>query len=268
MSEPSEIEPGRVLFAHALEQRLLDGLAVGPGDEVLELASGIGAMCLRLAERVRSGGSTICSDLRPDRVAATKRRVTEAGAQHIDVRMLDMACLDLPDASVDGVLCRWGFMFPVPPADAFAEALRVLRPGRRLALAVWADPRRNPWITLVDDALVGAALAVPADRTAPGRMFSLADPTRLRALLVGAGFEAVAVEGVPLAWGYADFDAYWEEEAVIPGPFEDYLRDLPPTDLSAVRHHLQSSIERFSLPDGGYRIPGLTLVATGLRPTG
>ena len=57
--------------------------------------------------------------------------------------------LTLPDASVDGVLCRFGLML-VPDMEAMARRdARVLRPGRPASLAVWASPQRNPWMTAV-----------------------------------------------------------------------------------------------------------------------
>ncbi len=261
---PTEVEPGRSLYAADLVHWLLNRVDVRPGETALELASGFGALGLRLAERVRPGGRTICSDIRPERVDAIRRRVEEAGAEDIDVRVLDMLRLELSDASVDGVVCRWGFMFPLPPAQAFAEAHRVLRPGRRLVLAAWADPSRNPWISLVDDALRGEGHTLPADRRSPGRMFSLADPARLRTLMTGAGFEGVVVDEVPLEWEYASFDTYWAEEA-LPGPFEDYLRALPPAASGAIRERLRASLEPWTLPAGGYRIAGVTLVAAGRR---
>ncbi len=260
---PSEIEVGRRLYGQALERWLLEGLDVVAGDTVLELASGYGALCLRLAELVRPGGRVICSDLSPDRVVAIRRRLS--GAEGIDVRILDMLALDVPDASVDGVLCRWGLMFPLPTEQALAEAARVLRPGRRLVLAVWAEPDRNPWITLVDDALLATGQPIPADRRWPGRMFSLANPRRLRTMMVRVGFADSVVDEVPLVWEYDDFEAYWDEEALIPGPFEEYIRGLPPTGLSVLRARLRSSMARYRVPDGGYALPGVTLVAKGRR---
>lgn len=260
---PSEIEVGRRLYGQALERWLLDGLGVEPGDKVLELASGLGATCSRLGELVRPGGHAICSDLQLDRVAAIRRRV--AGAEGIEVRVLDMLALDLPDASVDGVLCRWGLMFPLPTEQAFAEAARVLRPRRRLVLAVWAEPDRNPWITLVDEALLATGHPLPADRRWPGRMFSLANPRRLRTLMAGAGFDDIVVDEVPLVWEYDDFEAYWDEEVLVAGPYETYIRGLRPGGLSLLRARLRSSLEPYRMPDDGYGLPGVTLVARGRR---
>ncbi len=46
------------------------------------------------------------------------------------------------------MLCRWGYMLMADPAAALAETRRVLRPGGRLALAVWDSIERNPWASL------------------------------------------------------------------------------------------------------------------------
>ena len=56
--------------------------------------------------------------------------------------------MELERDSVDGVLCRWGYMLMIDPAKAFAETRRVLRPGGRLAFSVWAERERNPALSL------------------------------------------------------------------------------------------------------------------------
>lgn len=264
---PSEVEPLRRLYGHALDGWLVDHLAVTVGEIVLELASGLGAMCVRLAEVVGPGGRAICSDVRPERVEATRRSVPSAASVTVDARVLDMLGLELPDESVDGILCRWGFMYALPTELAFREARRVLRPGRALSLAVWAEPARNPWIASVDDALVASGHVPPSDRCAPGAMFSLADPERLHGSLEAVGFEEVVVDEVAIAWGYDDLDAYWAEEVLVAGPYEDYILALDPAGRTGLRERLRSTLEPYETADG-YRIPGVTLVATARRPTG
>src|ERR671936_1371604 len=51
-------------------------------------------------------------------------------------------------------------MFALDPARAVAEIRRILRPGGRLALAVWGPRARNPWLGVVFDA-VSAQLGAP-----------------------------------------------------------------------------------------------------------
>lgn len=266
-TEPSEVEPLRSLFASDLERLLLDGVDVHPGDTVLELASGMGALCVRLANRVRPGGRTICSDIRPERVAAVQELVAGTAARDIDVRQLDMLRLQLPDASVDGILCRWGLMYAVPEAEALREAIRVLRPGRRLVVAVWAEAAVNPWISLIDAAILDAGLEVPDDRQATGRMFSLGRPGTLDRLISDAGFDSVKVVEVPLSWAYASFEAFWDEEGLIAGPFEQFFGALERVQLRDVQDRLRAALAAHTAKGGGYRIPGVTLVASGRRPS-
>ena len=54
---------------------------------------------------------------------------------------MDAEKMDLEDDSVDGVICRWGYMLMADPAAALAETRRVLRDGGRLAFSVWAERR-------------------------------------------------------------------------------------------------------------------------------
>ena len=201
------------------------------------------------------------SDLRSERVEAARQRVHEAGLGDVDVRVLDMLRLDLADEHVDAIVCRWGFMLPVPPEQAFAEAYRYLV-GGELRLAVWAEPERNPWISLVDDALRATGRVTRPIAGSQARMFSLADPVRLRALMAEAGFDPIVVDETALRWGYDDFDAYWDEEALVcqPGPYEDFLRSLTTTDAEAVRGRLRTSLEPWRSGRLGYLIPGVTLI--------
>src|SRR6267378_3461589 len=68
-------------------------------------------------------------------------------------RELELQWIDLETATVDAVLCRWGLMFAPDPGASLQEIRRVLRPGGRVALAVWAEPERNPWATIPTRAL-------------------------------------------------------------------------------------------------------------------
>ena len=117
-------------------QALLTALAPGQGDVILELAGGTGELAAVLAPRV---AQVIYTDFSPAMVDAARRR----GIPGVEHRVLDMQAIDLPDASVDGVICRYGYMLVPDPALALRETRRVLRPGGRVALATWAPARRT-----------------------------------------------------------------------------------------------------------------------------
>ena len=93
--------------------------------------------------------------------------------------MLNAEWIDLPVASVDAVLCRWGYMLMADPAAALRETRRVLRPGGRVALAVWDAIEHNPWALLPAQELIERGLARRPTRGAsrPGP-FALGEPER------------------------------------------------------------------------------------------
>jgi ubiquinone/menaquinone biosynthesis C-methylase UbiE len=100
---------------------------------------------------------------------------------------MDAERIELDSDSVDGVLCRFGYMLMADPAAALGETRRVLRPGGRLALAVWGVPERNPWAAIGGRMLVERGHMPPPEPGAP-RVFSMGSEERTRALVEGAGF--------------------------------------------------------------------------------
>ena len=83
------------------------------------------------------------TDVAPEMVDAARRRAAELGLEHVSFAVEDAASLSFEDDAFDGLLCRWGLML-VPDMDAVAaEMRRVVRPGGRIAVAVWASPTRT-----------------------------------------------------------------------------------------------------------------------------
>jgi len=97
--------------------------------DVLDVGSGDGTMAELLASRARS---ITCVDVSPQVAAAAQRRLK--AAEHVRCLCADMHALPLPDASFDQVLLLNALACAHDPAQALAEAARVLRPGGRLAI--------------------------------------------------------------------------------------------------------------------------------------
>jgi SAM-dependent methyltransferase len=239
---------------------LVDSVDPKSGETVLELAAGVGDAGLLAAARVGPHGLVISSDLAPAMVDAARRRAAELGITGVEFRVLDAQALDLPDESVDAVVCRWGYMLMPDPAAAFRETRRVLRPGGRLAFSVWASPTRNPWAASVAGVLVEHGHMAPPPEGAPG-IFALADPARIDALVVAAGFEPPRVKEVEMAWRFDSFDDYWTYTLEAAGALAMLIEQLPPREQRAVRDAVRDVLG--SQAEGPVELAGLCLdVAT------
>lgn len=232
---------------------LVDVLAPDADHVVLELAAGAGDLTQALAGRV---ARVISTDISPQMVAAGRRR----GLPRVDHLVMDMQSLGLADASVDGVVSRYGLMLVPDPARALREARRVLRGGGRLAFATWAPAARNPWATAFGPVLIQRGLLEPPQPGAPGQ-FALGEPERIEALARGAGFAAVDVREVALEWRFPD---WWEYRRVVTSLATSLRELLPKLDAATVAEVDEAARARLGpyRTGDGYVLPGLALVTS------
>jgi ubiquinone/menaquinone biosynthesis C-methylase UbiE len=238
---------------------MIEELAPRPGDTVLELAAGAGDTGFEAAAIVGERGRLISTDFSPAMVQVARRRGAELGLGNVDYRVMDAERIELDADSVDGVLCRFGYMLMTDPAAALAETRRVLRSGGRLALAVWGAPERNPWATIGFGLLIERGHMPPPEPGAPSP-FALASEEHMRALLEGAGFTAVRTEEVPVRFTFRDIDDYTTYATDIGGPAALVLRRLPEDEREALKTQLGAAFAPFAAAVG-YEIPGVALCA-------
>lgn len=236
---------------------LVRKLAPQPGNTVLELAAGLGDTGFMAARLVGESGRVIITDFTPEMIAAARRRSEEVGVKNVEFRVLDAERMDLETDSVDGVLCRWGYMLTTDPAAAFAETRRVLRPEGRLAFSVWAAREHNPALSLASEVLVELGHIPPPDPAAPGA-FVMADPGRIRQLVVGAGFAEPEIEEVSFRWHFADRDAYWRFLTETSASASSVLRTLSSDALDRAREQLHEAVRPFHSGEG-YDFPTVCL---------
>jgi ubiquinone/menaquinone biosynthesis C-methylase UbiE len=234
---------------------------LGPraGDTVLELAAGVGETGFDAAELVGERGRLISTDFSPAMLEAARRRGAERGLGNVEYRVIDAERIQLEADSVDGVLCRFGYMLMADPARALAETRRVLRPGGRLALAVWGAMEQNPFFTIVAISLTQHGHLPPPEPPGPP-VFSMAGAERTTALLEGAGFSGVRTEEVPVRFEVPNTDEYLSVISDTAGPLGLALRGLSETDREAIKADVDDSLARFAA-ERGYELPGVALCA-------
>ena len=198
----------------------------------------------------------ISSDFARKMVQAAKRVATELGIANVEFGVLDAEQLEFEDASVDGVVCRFSFMLMSDPLRALRETRRVLRLGNRLAFSTWADPGRNPWMTLSARLMIERGLMEPFSSEGPG-MFALADADTIVLLLAAAGFAEIEVEEMELRWRLDGPDELWTFASELQGPVALAIARLDRHERQ-VRAALEERAAAFAT-SSGYELPGVSI---------
>jgi SAM-dependent methyltransferase len=236
---------------------LVDRLDPKAGETILDIAAGPGATGFVAARLIGDDGKLISTDFAGEMVNVAAARAKELGLTNVECRTMDAERMDLPDDSVDGVICRWGYMLMLDPATALKETRRVLKPGGNHAFSVWGSPAENPWITLVGMVLTQRGFPPQNDPFGPGGMFSMADTETIRSMATDAGFEEVTVEDMEVHWRFPDFDKVWEFMRELVGAVATLITELDDEEREGLRADLATTAESFKSADG-YDFPGVT----------
>jgi SAM-dependent methyltransferase len=166
--------------------QVADAAGIRPGERVLDVACGTGVLARAAASRAGPTGAVTGLDLNRGMLAVAARL-----SPTLQWHQGAADALPFRDQSFEVVVSQFGLMFFPDPAAALREMMRVLVPGGRLAVAVWASLADTPAyaaeVALVDR-LAGSAAA-----DALRAPFDLGDPTRLAELCATAGIPVVHI---------------------------------------------------------------------------
>ena len=246
----------------AVTLELVERSALFAGETVIELACGPGGMLPLLADSVAPGGRVLATDIAPAMVDLARERVDAERVAGVDVSVGDIDWLDLESGCAGAIIARFGHMFATDPEAALKEARRVLRPGGRLATAVWDAPERNPYGSIPLEALAAIGLG---DRPTAGEagMFRLSVEGEVGELLLSAGFSDVEVTPVPVNFRFGSIGELVDWTLGLSQRIRRGLQEGAVGSLEEFHSELEQRVERFTGRDGSVDLPGTALVASG-----
>ena len=135
---PREVDPRRT----PVVEHVIACAALAPGQHVLDLGTGTGAVAECAAQIVGPQGHVVGVDISPNMLAVAQRRFAMRGLANVSLREGRAEAIPTDDGTFDAVLASLSLMYVIDRAAAAREIARVLRPRGRLVAAVWAGPEQ------------------------------------------------------------------------------------------------------------------------------
>ena len=242
-----------VADAHVtIRQSVLD-VATGPGEPALSITSVVGPQ-----------GKIFAVDPIDEMVAAARREADRLKVKNVRFDVAYADHLPFPNDTFDAVISRFGVMFFPSPVDAIRDMLRVLKPGHKMALAVWHFAERNPFhylLSRVVDRYVAPTPLEPDARDA----FRFATPGKLLEILNEAGVSAPTERlfqfTIRASSSVEDFFALRLE---VSEKLREKFSMLSPQQKSELKREALEAISQYST-GGEIRLPAEVLILSGAK---
>jgi SAM-dependent methyltransferase len=212
---------------------------VQAGQRVLDVACGTGVLARAVAERVGPAGEVVELDINEGMLAVARQK-----AAHLEWQHGPAEAIPFDNNSFDVVVSQFGLMFFEDRRAAIQEMARVLRPGGRLAVAVWGSLESTPGYAAMVDLLqrlfgneAANALRAP---------FNLGDPERLSEVFAGAGIPAVTITTIEGTARFASIEA-WVTTDIKGWTLADMIGDV---QFQQLLIEAKKVLQRFVRPDG------------------
>jgi len=255
------------MFAPVTQALVEDGLISG-GHTVLDVATGPGEPALTLAALVGAEGKVLGIDPAPEMVEAARRATDHLGFRNAQFDVASADRLPFPADTFDAVVSRFGVMFFPSPVDAVREMLRVLKPGRKLALAVWHLAERNPFFYTLSRVIERYVDSPPSAPDAPDP-FRFASPGKLRDVLAEAGAMAPSERLLQFTvQASISVEDFWILRCEMSEKLREKVAMLSREQLPEVKREALDALRGYST-DRGMSFPAEVLIVSGTknRPT-
>jgi SAM-dependent methyltransferase len=220
-------------YSSTLAPQLADVAGVEPGQRVLDVGSGPGALTSVLVERLGAENVSAVDPSEPF-VAAVRER-----HPGVDVQRASAEELPFADDTFDAALAQLVVHFMADPVRGLSEMARVTRPGGVVAACVWDHAgEQTPLAPFWHSVRELDPEAPDESGLAGGREGQLAE------LFAHAGLRDIEESILHVQVEHANFDEWWEPFTLGVGPAGSYLAALNPARQVELREHTRQQLDR------------------------
>ena len=256
-------ETMRRMFA-PVSEALIEDAEIAAGNTVLDVATGPGEPALRVAEVVGASGEVVGADPIVGMIDAATRAAARLSLKNARFEVASADNLPFPDRRFDAVVSRFGVMFFPSPLNGIREMLRVLKPGRKMALAVWHFGESNPFhhdlARIVDRYAPEPAL--PPD--APDA-FRFAPPGKLKEIMIAAEVHEVTERLFRFQINVSQsVEEFWNLRLEMSEKLRQRLATLTPDTMGDLKQKALDAFRPYATAEG-LSFPAEVLIVSGRK---
>ena len=247
----------------AVTEMMLDLASVHLSSRVLDVAAGSGESSLAAARRVGPTGYVLAADISPSMLNIAAEAARKEGLTNVETRVMNAEILALDTDSFDAVICRIALMLFPTPAQALTEMRRVVKPGGKVVVMVYAALEKNPFWEIFHKTVRRLGNIPPP---APGEpwMFALGELGALEDVYRRADFLNVSVRAVPIQRRLPSAAAAVENMRKSASDSRELMNRLNKADRERAWAEIAEQFKRFEGPNG-FEIPGEVLIGVGTK---
>ena len=243
-----------------LNRILIELAGIGPGDDVLDLASGGGEPAISIALKVGAGGSVTALDAHGEMLAGARRRAATLELNNMTFRIARMEDLPFADDTFDAVTCRFGLQSSEDSAQTLREARRVLKPGGRAGFMTHGVEERNTLSAVLAN-VIRDMFPERADAAKPGRL-RFREQGSLRAVFDAAGFDEVGEREILRIVARDAGSRFWR--SLLERRYGSWLATLDAQDRSRLDAAIEEAFAAHLVGDR-YELESADMVAWGTK---
>ncbi len=243
---------------------LVEDAQIASGHHVLDIATGPGEPALSVAAVVGPQGGVVGIDPIPGMVEAAQRAASRLAQENVAFQVAFADQLPFPAKAFDAVISRFGVMFFPSPVDALHEMLRVLKPGRKMAVAAWHFAERNPFHTSLSRVIDLYVESPPLEPDALDA-FRFATPGKLLEILHAAGAQDPTERLLHFKINAAiSLEDFWTLRQEMSEKLREKIKALSADKLAAVKRQTLESLREYST-ESGMSFPAEVLIVSGTK---